>query len=598
MASRRCRGVEALYARIKKRLKAASDAALYSTVDMDFQAVGSAERLTGVEATGSLFQTLRVKPFLGHVFAPANDQPDRDRVVVLSYRLWQQSFGGDPHVIDRTARLDSRTYRIIGVMPPGFVFPDHAVDFWKPLIMTSAQQATVRWNLGSVFMLARLKPGMQIETAQGELHSVLADVSREVSPENRQFVQSTGARLNVEPYHRRLVSDRQASLLLLEGTVLLVLLITCVNVANLLLSQSLGRGHEMAMRAALGATRPRLARQLLVEGLCLAVPGGLAGLGLGWVCLMLLKQSSLVGSSSIFTVAPDWRVGLFALAAVIAAGILVSLLPICHLTRTDLQTLLQAGGRSATGGRGAKRTRGALVVVELALATALLAGAGLLLHSFVKIASVNTGFNTDNVLTAGLLVSPKDHPSDQGLANLYREVVKKARALPGVEHAGLVHHLPFADEFQISSFKIPGRKTSHGPQGSSSAAVNRIDSGYFKALGLPILRGRGFTPQDTMNSRPVAVIDTRMAKTYFKHRSPIGQQLKFSAGSVNKLTIVGVVPAITSEHLDKRNPYKEVYVSAFQHPLRTMHLALKTGLPPETLVHSAARFDPTEALQN
>lgn len=582
-----------LYMISQKWLKATSGTALYKPIAVDFQAQGRAVRLAGIEATASLFHVLRVQPLLGHVFVASNQEPGQDQVVVLSYQLWQQSFGGNPNVVGQTVRLGGRPYRVLGVMPQGFAFPDRTATFWRPTIMKPHPK--VQFNFPGIYMLARLKPGSGIEAVRQELRQVAAFVKRKFPPP--PGVQPVSFRAHAEPYHRLLVEDSHSRLLLLEGAVLLVLLITCVNVANLLLARVLGRTHEIAMRGALGATRPMLARQLLVEGLCLAVPGGIVGVGFGWASLALLKHSSLVGGHSIFTISPDWRVGIFALVVVALTGIVVSVLPIWHLTRTDLQTLLQSGGRTATGGRGARRARRLLAISEVALATALLAGSGLLLHSFVNVVGIDRGFDADNVLTAGLLISPNDHPGDEALANLYAEIVQRARALPGVRYAGIADSLPFAQQFWQSRVSIPGSAVSRIRRGEQ-VVVTHVGRSYFKALGIPIVKGRGFEPQDNTRSRVVGVIDTRLAKAWFNGRDPIGQKVHTSFDV--DFTIVGVAQSVTSKRIGAKDPYKAIYLSARQFPSRTMHLVLKTTLPAGQLVPALKRaihqVDPAAAV--
>ncbi|HET6724600.1 MAG TPA: FtsX-like permease family protein, partial [Gammaproteobacteria bacterium] len=372
------------------------------------------------------------------------------------------------------------------------------------------------------------------------------------------------------------LGDRPATLWLLQGAVLLILLITCVNVANLLLSRILGRSHEMAVRSALGASRGTLARQLLGEALCLTVPGGLVGVALAWLGLHFIAGSALGAGASVFNIGLDWRVGLFALGAVVFTAAVVSVLPIRHLAKTDLQLVLQEGSRTSGGGRGAKRTRNALVIAELTLATGLLAMAGLLLHSFINVRGVNPGFRTDHVLIAHLTASWDDFPTEQEMSNKFNEIVRRVDALPGVVSAGVTDLAPFRGGDYTHPITIVGRKA---PAANPPVAMtDRITPGFLKTLGIPILRGRAFDERDAGKMR--AIVDTSVVETYFHGGDPIGQQIQRGD---NKWTIVGVVPAIKYSDLSQSKPTFAVYLNIDTDPSSDMYLMVHTSLPPSAL---------------
>jgi predicted permease len=484
------------------------------------QAGGRAQRVNGLMVTASLFaDVLDVKPYLGRIFGKAAQQPGRGQVVVLSYALWQQIFGADPDAIGQAIKLSGQRYTVIGVMPKGVGALDQhmsSIKLWTPYVFTAKMKSEARRRHQNSFVLGRLKPGVSLQQARRQLAAVLHRTIQ-ASPQMKQATQELGLKWVAHSYHNVLVGNQDTMLYLLQGAVLLVLLIACVNVANLLLARILGHTHELAIRSALGASRGMLARQLLVEGLYLAVPGGLLGVALGWWSLGFIRQLGLGAGASLFNITPDWHVALFALAVVTVVTLAISLLPIRHLSRSDLQSLLQEGGQVVAGGRGARRVRNTLVIAEIALATALLAGAGLLLHSFIRLTAVNPGFQVNHVLTAQILLPGQNQKDSQANVEFYRNALKHIRALPGVTDASLVWELPLW-------YMDSGHYTAEGRPKSSSPYtwINIADGHYFNTLGLHLLRGRLFGPQDTAHSRPVVVIDRILARQAFPNRNPIG----------------------------------------------------------------------------
>jgi predicted permease len=581
-----------IYDIVNKDTTAFSSTALYRGNDFILKTGGKATAVAGVEATGSLFQVLKATPMLGHSFTAAASEPGRGHVVIISNRLWRSSFGANPDIIGQTIRLDGKAARVIAVMPQDFAFPNQKTDLWAPLPITPADRAVTRMDTLNALFLGRLKPHVGLDSLQQQFGAVRTHIRNVVSAGAWENLTNDGFELTVQNYRQSLLGDRTSTFLLLQGAVLLVLLITCVNVANLLLSRLLGRIHEIAMRSALGATRVVLARQLLVESLWLAVPGGLVGVGLGWLGVYFFAQSALGAGRSVFNIALDWRVGLFALGAVCVTSVLVSVLPILHLAKTDLHSLLQQGGRNTSSGVGARRVRSTLVAIELTLATALLAASGLVLHSFMNLETVNPGFRKDNVLIAGLLVPNNDHAGDAALSGFYNQLLQRVRTLPGIKEAGIGSLVPMGSAY-ILDFRIRGRKRPPASM-QPSAWVNAVGSGYFKALNLPILRGRGFDARDMVNSRPVVIIDADLAKKYFGDSNPIGHQIMFGQ---KWRTIIGVVPAVKYAKLDQNNgATNAIYTSAAQQPTRNMILVLHTAIPPELLSQSlsntVAQVDP------
>jgi putative ABC transport system permease protein len=576
------------YLSVTHNTAAFSAAGLFDTSSFGLQTGDRALEVRGAYVTPSLFKVLGAKPLLGHVFGKDATQPGRGREAVLSYGLWQRLFQGDPKVLGRDVRIKGHPYRVVGIMPRTFAFPNHNDQMWLPLTIGPQDVVPSKAFDQFNFMLARLRPGTSIAEAHRQLRPVVPLIEKTLSASDQHYAADSGFDLSIKSYRQYLTGGQTEPLFLLQGAVLLILLMTCVNVANLLLSRILGRTHELAMRAALGATRWRLARQLLVEGLTLAVPGGAVGVVLGWWCLTLIHRSGFVSASSMFTISPDWRVAGFGVVLVAVTGILVSLLPILHLSRTDLQSLLQQGGKTTTGDRRSQVIKRGLVVVEVALATALVAGSGLLLHSFVKTQDVNPGFGVENVLTAGLLIPPNEH-TGKGIANFDHDLVRDVRALPGVKRVGITNVLPFGGSRYIQSFKIRGHKL---PLSVQSYTVN-VDGGFFQALDIAPLRGRLFARRDAHSSRKVMIVNRLFVRKYFPHGDPIGKQIKTDG---DWYTIIGVVPTIHNYSLTKAPHWPTMYLDAYQTPGRYMNLVIKTAVPPASVTQAVRnvvrRFDP------
>jgi predicted permease len=565
---------------IKKQTDAFESTAFYTNSSFDWKSGGRTSQVLGMYSSASLFHVLNVKPLLGRTFTQGNMYKGRDHVAVISYAMWQDNFGGNSDVIGTTVKINGDMWRIIGVMPQGFAFPKRRVAMWAPYELTR-QELSPDYALNlHLRLIGRLKHGVSQDVATAQVqHAVTTWLYAEAPIDQRKAARSYGFAMGIQPWRKALLGDRSATLLLLQGAVLLILLITCVNVANLLLSRILGRNHEMAMRSALGATRAMLARQLLGEALCLTVPGGLAGVALAWLALHFLTGWLSLGSGeSIFNIALDWRVGLFALGAVLVTAALVSVLPIRHLAKMDLQTVLQEGGRTSSGGRHTKRTRNALAIAELTLATGLLAMSGLVLHSFMNIEAVDTGFRKDHVLIASLLVPQNDHSGKKALNSFYTDLTRRVREMPGVQQAGIGELTPFNPNDNNMQFDIPGRAPPTSGQ-PPSARINDVSQGYFKALGIPILRGREFGPRDT--GRQMAIIDAGVAKKYFRDANPLGRQIKFDD---KKYTIVGVAPSIKYHQLSESLRVPTIYLNQSE-ASRDTYLVIHTALPPSELIH-------------
>lgn len=589
------------YRVIKKQADAFAATAFYVQGTSNVTVRGRAKHVFSIYASASLFQVLGVQPLFGRTFTAENMHPGSDHVAVISYRLWRNSFGADPDIIGKTVQLDDGLHRIIGVMPRGFAFPNRTEALWMPNATTPARFSPEHaGNLNASF-IGRLKPGVSPGTAQTQIQHAVSLYMHDKAPADLQKIERTqGLAMAIRSWRQVLLGDRSATLWLLQGAVLLILLITCVNVANLLLSRILGRSHEIAMRSTLGATRAMLARQLLAEALCLTVPGGLAGVALAWLALHFLTGSPLGAGSSVFSIALGWRVGLLAFGAMLFTAALVSVLPIRHLAKTDLKLVLQEGSHNSSGGWRTKRMRNVLVVTELTLATGLLAMAGLLLHSFMNLQTVDPGFRKNHVLIANLLVPASDHPGDKALTGFYTDVIRRVNSLPGVRQTAMTQVLPLMGgrtgrPLPNTIFTILGRAPSASGK-QPNAMYNQVSQDYFKALGIPIFRGRQFYARDA--GKLTAIIDTMLAKKYFHNVNPIGQQIDPGTPGGPKYTIVGIVPSIKYGKLSQSS-LPAIYFDDTQNPSRITTLVIHTELPPAALIkplkNLIASMDPNVA---
>ncbi|HET7587642.1 MAG TPA: ABC transporter permease [Gammaproteobacteria bacterium] len=595
------------YLDLKEGVPAFSAIALYRTDARNFRIDGRTRRITTLQARSSLFDVLRVQPAIGVAFSAKNDEKGRDHVAVLSHAFWQQTFNGDRDVVGRSIQLGDERYRVIGVMPKGFAFPNNHVSLWVPFYFPpfppgSTTDCRTCW--GNKHAIGRLKPGASIEQVRAQLRQVRAHIVDSVIPLLANWYREKQWGFKARPYRDVLLGDRTPLLLILQGFVLLVLLMACVNVANLLLARILGRTHEIAMRTVLGASRWTLIRQMLIEGLCLAIPGALVGVALGWFSLTFIQNAGLGAQLGIFNLTPDWRVGLAALGMVLLVGVVTSMLPIRQLARNDPQTLLQAGGRAVGGGRGAKRTRSVLVVAEIALAAALLGGAGLLVHSLARLQAVDPGFSADNVLTADILAPSSDEPDAAGQAHYYDQLLHRVRELPGVTAAALASGVPIARPPYGNGYTVPGR-VSLSDAKSPVGNANFVSSGFFEALDVPLLRGRTFAEQDRYGGQPVAIVDEKLANTWFPGESPIGHEITVGGirnenGRVH-FKIVGEVATVHGESLAKSPERGGFYINRMQFPFHGgTSLIVKTSVPPGTLINPikqvVARIDPSVSI--
>jgi putative ABC transport system permease protein len=509
---------------------------------------GEPERVERAMLTPEMFAVLRVAPLLGRVFTTEEAQAGRDDVVVLSHGLWQRRFAGKADVIGQKLVMSGRSHTIIGVMPPGFAFPPKA-EIWQPLWFPKEYYDQQRRGARMAEVLARLKPGVRPVEAQAELDRLGAQLTGQY-PQNYSDKDKRRYRMIVAPLLGDYVGELKPALLLLAGAVGFVLLIACANVANLLLARAATRRQEMAVRLALGAGRGRLARQLLTESVLLALTGGAAGLLLATWGARLLLRFAPDNLPRLGEVGLDGRALAFTALASLLTGVIFGLAPALQASRPGLNDALRESGRTGAGASG-QRLRNAFVIAEIALALALLAGAGLTLKSFWRLQAVDPGFNPDGVLTMRMLLPFTTHPQISERAAFFRQVLERLRALPGVAAAGAVSRIPMAPG--NNSGTMTGENSVVGPNDPQVEVEMRWASpAYFQTMGIALLRGRDFNDADVEGTLAVAVVDESFARRFYPNEDPIGKRIKRGGPRSTRpwKTIVGVVRSVRNQRLD------------------------------------------------
>jgi putative ABC transport system permease protein len=500
------------------------------------------EQVGSLSVSAGYFAALGVTPAHGRVFLPEEDTPGRDDVVLLSHALWRRRYGADAGLIGRQIKLGAVPVTVVGVLPPGlrqgYPFAGQ-YDVWRPLVATGALRDNRRSHLLGV--IARLRPGRTPAQAQAEL----SIVARAIEQQSPGIDPDLGVR--VSGLQARMVEPLRPALLVFLCAVGLVLLVACANVANLLLARAATREKEMALRAALGAGRLRLARQLLTESLLLAALGGAAGLLLAAWGAGLVATLDPVSFPRIDEVSLDARVLLFALLVSLVTGVLFGLAPVLQLPKLRLYEPLKAGGRTA---RGAARRglRQSLVVTEVALALVLLVGAGLLANSFYRLMQVERGFDPANVLTVNLTLPNSKYPEPAQQTAFLQEVLERVSAIPGVRAAGLISTLPF-EGGPATDFEIEGRPLAPG-EPEPMADIRIVDANYFRALAVPLRQGRAFTARDTAAAPRVMIINEELARRYWPNENPLGRRVTMKDwGEPLTGEVVGVVGDVKADSL-------------------------------------------------
>ncbi len=568
------------------------DLSLIDGENFNITGSGAPEQISGARVSASFFKLLGVTPAAGRVFTEDEDREGANRAVVISHSLWQSRWAGDPEILGKTLALDGRSYTIIGVMPKGFNYPKATdlpsyfqlpprSELWTPMALPS-QQLTNRGN-HNFGVIGRLKPEATIKQAQAEMTAITENIAQ-------QYPQLSGWGAKVVSLEEQSVGDIRLILLVLLGAVAFVLLIACANVANLLLARASSRQKEIAIRSALGASRLQIIRQLLTESMLLAVAGGGVGILMavwGIDALLALSPGNL---PRLDEVKVDGAAIVFTFAVSLVTGLIFGLAPAAQVSKTNLSEFLKEGARGSTGGARANRVRSLLVVSEIALSLVLLIGAGLMIRSFARLTNVNPGFNPKNVFTMQVFLPRTKYSEARDQAAFFKQVISRVEAIPGVETAGAISHLPLSGMEESGNFSIEGRPPEDASAGVAVVDIRAISSNYFRAMGIPILMGRDFAQQDNEQSVPVAIISESIAARYFPGEDPIGKRIK--RGSANSdlpwAEIVGVASDVRHSALEKQSR-PQLYFLYLQNPFGYMTIVARTASSPESLTSAASK---------
>jgi putative ABC transport system permease protein len=551
---------------------------------LNLTGLGEPERLIGTRASADYFRAYGAQPAIGRVFLPEEDQPGAARVAVISDGFWKRRLGADPKVLGRTITLNDEPYQVIGVMPSGFRdFASRDTEVWVPVALTP-DQLTGGFTNEFLGLTARLRPGVSITTAQAEM-TQLGDRLKAEFPD--QFPPDW--HLEVTTLAEKATGDVRAPLLILLGSVGFVLLIACANVANLLLARAAGRLKEVSVRLALGARRWQIIRQLMSESLLLGVVGGALGLAIAYLGVKALVAFAPPQLAVLDTVAMDGKVMLFTLATSVFTGFIFGLAPALQSTRANVNDSLRDGGRGAVSDRSGQALRRVFVVAEFALALTLLAGAGLLIRSYDRLASVDPGFDTANLLTFDIALPATKYDNDTARIQFFDRALAAIGQVPGVRGVGAVSVLPFGGGWSTGSFTVEGYtppENQAGPWGD----IRIVNEDYAQAMGIELKRGRFLQASDRMGGQDVVVVDEVMAERYWPGADPIGKRITFDSpsDSASWIDVVGVVAHTAQEGLDAERRV-QLYFSYRQAGIAFMSVAVRTTGDPNAAVPEVRR---------
>lgn len=543
--------------------------------------VGEPERLEGRRVSANLFDLLGVKPILGRNFVPDEDKPGT-KVALLNESLWRRRFGSDPAVIGRALALNGESYTVVGVLPNSVRLPafgNWRDQVWVPLAFTAEESAS-RGN-HYLEVIGRMKSGVKLPQARAEMETIAARLAQQYPEENTRI----GSVVN--PLHEEIVGNMKPALLILLGAVAFVLLIACANVANLLLARAAARHKEIALRLALGADRVRLTKQLLVESVMLSLLGGMVGLAFAYAGLQVMTRFIPADLAHADMIAIDGKVLVFTLLIALVTGLVFGLAPASQATRFNLNDTLKEGGRESGAGTGGKRLRSALVIAEVAVSFLLLIGAGLLINSFMHLRNLDPGFRADHLLALNVDLSEIKYPDNPRRVAFFDEVVRRIQALPGVRSVAVAGNLPFTyngDSMPIGVEGVPDPPPDQHPD----VIYRAVGPGYFSTMGIPLVRGRDFNEQDSLDATPAVVVSEKTAKFYWPNSDPIGKRIKNGSTTTDSpwRTVVGVVKDVRQNDF-VAEPKMQMYFTYRQlRSLMPNALIVRTAVDPLSLASS------------
>jgi putative ABC transport system permease protein len=572
-----------------------SQVAVQSGWGVNMTGIGEPERLNGSRVSADYFRVYGVEAARGRTFTADEDVPGKNHEVVISDALWRRRFGGDQNVVGRSVSLNGEPYQIIGVLPQTFsAFFNNQAEIFTPLALT-AEQLSAGFTNEYLSLTARVKPGVTVAAAQVEMKQ-FADRLKKDNPDNFP----PDWTLTVTPLNEKATGPIRTPLLILLGSVGMVLLIACANVANLLLARAAGRLKEVSVRLAMGAKRWQLIRQLLTESMLLGVIGGTVGLGVALAGVKALVAAAPPQLSALGTVTIDSKVMLFTLLVSVGTGFLFGLAPALQSTRANMNDTLREGGRGAAADRSGHRLRRIFVVAELALALTLLAGAGLLIKSFQRLSHLNPGFNPEHLLTLNLSLPRAKYPSDTAQIQFFDRALAAMATSRGVKSVAAVSEMPFAGGWSTSSFSVEGYtppERSQGPWGD----IRIVNENYIEAMDIPLRSGRFFTANDRQGSQSVAVIDEVMAQKFWPNANPIGKRLTFDepSDSADWIQVIGVIGHTAQEALDAEKRI-QLYLPYRQTGSGNLTIAVRTAGDPTAVIPDIRRavqsVDPDQPL--
>lgn len=568
---------------------------LYRPMVMNLTGGDRPERVISSAVSSEVFGAIGIQPALGRAFVSAEDKPGAPRAVVISDRFWRAHFDGDREAIGRAITLDGDAHTIVGVMPPEMRFPSRLTDAWLPLGPYVPTFPAERGNHPGLTVVARLKPAVTVARAAADMDAIARRLERQYPSSN------TDHTVLVQPYYEQIVENIRPALVTLSAAVVFVLLISCANLANLMLARSDSRQREIAIRAAMGASRRRIFQQLLTESMAMSVGGGALGILVAWRSVRTFVAMQPTSVPRIDQVAVDARVLAFALGVSVATGVAFGIAPAFRGATMDFVTSLKDAAR-ATPASG-RRMRSVLVIAEVALALVLLAGAGLTVRSFANLTAIELGFDESRVVTMHASLPDTRYRDVAQWTAFHRELVGRVSAIPGLDAVGLNSAVPLAGmgaEAEVRYEGQPPRASAH--EEGTAALYQAVTPDYFRAMGMPILRGRAFTERDTAETVRVAIVEEALVRKFFPNADPIGKRIAFEfiGGHAPGATpiwreIVGVVKHVRHYGLVREPPNLQVYAALEQPPLwfanrrPTMTLFARTSLEPDKVIASVRR---------